>query len=71
MASPLQGLGQKLAKLKHDAEFDAQKLGARIDEVAGRKDAAISKSHAVLDTQEKDIGDIESFVTEIEKATNQ
>ena len=70
MTSPLQGLGQKLSKLKHDSELDAQKLSDRIDAVAARKDAALSKTHGALDGQEKDIADVEGFVAEIEKATN-
>lgn len=68
--SPLQGIGQKLAKLKHDAELDAQKLGGRVDDLAGRKDAAVAKANSALDPQERDIADIEQFVTDIEKATN-
>src|SRR5262245_44905137 len=41
--SALQGFGQKLSKLKHDAEFDAGKLAARVDSLSARKDAAIAK----------------------------
>jgi hypothetical protein len=70
MTSPLQGIGQKLKKLKHDAELDANKLGQRIDAVAARKDAAITGANKAVDGQETDIKDIEDFVTDIEKATN-
>lgn len=70
MVSPLQGLGQKFGKLKHDAEIDASKLGARIDELSGRKDRAVARSHQFLDGHEHDIKDIESFVSEVEQATN-
>ncbi len=70
MASPLQGFGQKLSKLKHDTEFDATKLAARVDALAARKDAAMAKSTKYLDGHEQDIVDIEKFVTEVEQATN-
>jgi hypothetical protein len=70
MASPLQGIGQKLAKLKHDAAFDAEKLGSRIDAVAARKDAAVAKANGGLDVTERDIADVEAFAADIEQATN-
>lgn len=69
--SPLQGVGQKLSKLKHAAEFDAQKLASRIDALESRKDAAVQKSNTLLDGHERDVADIETFVTEMEQATNQ
>lgn len=70
MGSPLQGIGQKLAKLRHDAELDASKIGERVDTISARKDAAVSKVHTGLDGQERDIADIEQFVVDMEKATN-
>ena len=70
MVSPLQGIGQKLAKLKHDAELDAVELSKIVDDLATRKDAAVGKAKTALQGQGKDIEDIEAFVTDVEKATN-
>ncbi len=64
----LQGLSGKLTKLKHDVEYDAGKLAARIDSVSTRKDAAFSKGHQYLDATEANIGEVEQFVTELEEA---
>ena len=66
----LQGLPGKLAKLKHDLEYDAGKLSDRIDAVGNRKDAAFSKSHGFLDATEGNIGEVEQFVKDLEAATN-
>jgi hypothetical protein len=71
MASPLQGIGQKLAKLKHDAELDAVELSKTVDDLAARKDVAIGKAKTTLQGQGNDIADIEAFVSDVEKATNQ
>ena len=71
MASPLQGIGQKLSLLKHNAELGANKIAARVDALAPRLDTAVNGAMGALDAQEKDIADVETFVTEIEKATNQ
>jgi hypothetical protein len=65
----MQGLSGKLTKLKHDVEFDAGKLAARIDSVTSRKDAAFSKGHQYLDATESHVGEVEQFVTELEAAT--
>ncbi len=70
MVSKLQGVASRLAQLKHDSEFDAEKLLTRVDGVFTRKDAAFAKSHKFLDGHEKDLGDVEGFISEIEQATN-
>jgi hypothetical protein len=69
MASPLQGVGQKLGLLKHSAEANAKKIADKVDALAARMDVAVAKSTQHLDAQEKDIVDVETFVADIEKAT--
>ena len=64
----LQSVAGKLSKLKHDTEFDAGKLAARIDNVSTRKDAAFSKGHQYLDATEANIGEVEQFVSDLEQA---
>jgi hypothetical protein len=71
MASPLQGVGQKLGLLKHSAEANAKKIADKVDALAARMDVAVAKSTQHLDAQEKDIVDVETFVADIEKATNE
>lgn len=68
--SPLQGIGLKLGLLKHSAEALATKISARVDALSPRLDAAGTKSLAALDNQEKDVVDLETFVSDVEKATN-
>lgn len=68
--SPLQGLGQKLGLAKHNAEIDAQQISAKVDELEARRQAATPKVMAGLDAQGQDIGELEAFVSDMEKATN-
>ena len=65
-----QGLPGKLAKFMHGVEFDAGKLSDRIDGLETRKGAAFSKAAERLDATEANIGEVEQFVTDLEKATN-
>ena len=65
-----QGLPGKLAKFMHGVEFDAGKLSDRIDGLEARKGAAFSKASERLDVTETNIGEVEQFVTDLEKATN-
>lgn len=71
MVSKLQSVASRLGQLKHDSEFDSERLLNRVDGVFARKDAAFAKSHKFLDGHEKDLGDVEGFITEIERATNE
>ena len=70
MVSKLQSVAARLGQLKHDSEFDADKLLTRVDSAFVRKDAAFAKSHQFLDGHEKDLADVEGFIAEIEQATN-
>jgi hypothetical protein len=65
-----QGLPGKLARFMHGVEFDAGKLSDRIDGLEARKGAAFSKAGERLDVTETNIGEVEQFVTDLEKATN-
>jgi hypothetical protein len=69
--SPLAGIGQKLGLLKHNAELDAQEISAKVDELDARRAAAKPKVMAGLEAQGQDLGELETFVTDLEKATNQ
>jgi hypothetical protein len=71
MASPLQGVGQKLGLLKHSAEANAKKIADKVEALSTRMDAAVAKTTQALDAQEKDVVDIETFVADVEKATNE
>lgn len=70
MVSKLQSVASRLGQLKHDCEHDADKLLTRVDGTFARKDAAFAKSHRFLDSQERDLADVEGFIAEIEQATN-
>lgn len=68
MPSPLQGVGQKLGLLKHNAEQHATKLSSRVDALSTRLDSAAAKSMQGLDAQEKDIADVEAFAADLENS---
>jgi len=68
--SPLQGLGQKLGLAKHNAELDAKAISSKVDELEARRQAATPKVLAGLEAQGQDIGELETFVADLEKATN-
>jgi hypothetical protein len=65
-----QGLPGKLAKFMHGVEFDAGKLSDRIDGLETRKGVAFSRAAERLDATETNIGEVEQFVRDLEKATN-
>jgi hypothetical protein len=68
--SPLAGIGQKIGLERHNAELDATKISALVDELAARRAAATPKVLAGLEAQGQDIGELETFVADLEKATN-
>lgn len=69
--SPLRGLGQKIGLAVHNAELDAAKISAKVDELEARRSAAVPKVMDGLEAQGKDIGELETFVSDLEKAANQ
>ena len=68
--SPLAGLGTKLGLAKHNAELDATKISAKVDELETRRQAATPKVLAGLEAQGADIAELETFVSDMEKASN-
>jgi hypothetical protein len=66
----LQGLASKMALLRHSLELEAEKLGNRVDGAASKSTEAFAKSHAFLDNTDKDLAEVESFIAELNTATN-
>lgn len=66
MTPKLQGLASAMAKLKHDVEFEADKLITRVHESRVASAAAFSRSHQVLDATAKDVAEIEDFIASME-----
>jgi len=70
MGIKLQGIAAKLGKLQHDAEFEAAKLDARVEEAAARLPAVFSGAHKTIDGLEKDVGDVEAVLNAVESVSN-
>lgn len=66
----LQGLASKMALLRHNLEAEAEKLGNRVDGAATKSTETFAKSHKFLDATDKDLADVESFIAELDAATN-
>jgi len=70
MGLKLQGIAAKVAKLEHDAEFEAAKLDSKIEEVSGRMPAIFSGAHGHVDKLAKNVGDIEDAFNAVAAVTN-
>lgn len=70
MGIKLQGIAAKIGKLQHDAEFEAEKLDARVEEVAAKLPTVFSGAHKAIDGLAKDVGDVETILAEVEAVTN-
>jgi hypothetical protein len=70
MSSKLQGLAAKIARFKHDAEFEAEKLDSKIEGAAARIPGVFSGAHGFVDGLTKQVDDVDSLMSEIQKATN-
>lgn len=70
MGIKLQGIAAKVAKLQHDAEFEAEKLDAKIEGVAEKLPTVFSGAHKAIDGLAKDVGDVEAVITAVEAVTN-
>lgn len=70
MGLKLQGIAAKAAKLEHDAEFEAAKLDAKIEEVAARMPGVFSGAHGSVDKLAQNVGDIEGAFSAIQSVTN-
>lgn len=70
MGIKLQGIAAKVAKLEHDAEFEAEKLDKYVEEVAARVPTAFSGARARIEGLSKNVGDVEALVTGVEAIGN-
>lgn len=70
MGLKLQGIAAKVSKLQHDAEFEAAKLDAKIEEVANRLPGIFSGAHESVDGLAKNVGDVETVLNQIQSLTN-
>lgn len=70
MGLKLQGIAAKVAKLEHDAEFEASKLDAKIEEVAARMPGVFSGAHGSVDKLAQNVGDIEGAFSAIQSVSN-
>lgn len=68
MTPKLQSLATRMSMLEHDLEDRAGKLIDKIEAVGERGVAAISKGHAKIDAASGIVGEIESYVSAIERA---
>ena len=59
----LQGLSSKLEKLHHTIDDKSNKLGARIDRVEEKVEAADRRAHTTLDRYEAHVDDLEKVAT--------
>lgn len=62
MTPKLRALSSAMAKLKHDVEFEADKLSARVENVSDASKSAFAKSHQILDATKRDVEEIEEFI---------
>lgn len=70
MGLKLQGLAAKLAKLEHDAEFEAGKLDAKVEGETARMPGVFSGAHQFVDTIAQRVSDIGSAFGAIEQVTS-
>lgn len=70
MGIKLQGIAAKVAKLQHDAEFEAEKLDQYVEEVAARVPTAFSGARQAIDGLAKDVGSVEALIAGVEAVSN-
>lgn len=66
MTPKLRGVRASMDKLRHALETDADKLSSRIQAADARRGAVFEASHGVLDGVERDLKEVEDFVTDME-----
>lgn len=64
----LQGLAKAMKMLESDLEHGAGKLLEKVEAVGARGKAAIAKGHDKIDSKASIVGEIESYVAELEGA---
>lgn len=70
MGLKLQGLAAKIGKLQHDAEAEAEKLDAKVEEVAAKLPDVFSGAHKSLDGLAIQVSDVEKLLDEVKAVTN-
>lgn len=68
MTPKLRGVRASMDKLRHALEHDADKLATRVEAADARRVAAFDASHGVIATVERDLKEVEEFVSELEKS---
>lgn len=70
MGLKLQGLAAKVAKLEHDAEFEAEKLDKKVEDLSAKMPSVFSGAHGAVDSLASTIGDVETSFKAIQSVTN-
>ena len=70
MGLKLQGLAAKMAKLEHDAEFEAAKLDAKVEGLSAKMPDVFSGAHGAVDGLASTITDVEASFKAIQSVTN-
>lgn len=68
MTPKLRGVRASMDKLRHALETDAEKLSARIEKADAKRSAVFDASHGVLTSVERDLKEVEDFVSDMEKS---
>ena len=70
MGIKLQGIAAKVAKLQHDAEFEADKLDKKVEGLAEELPVVFSGAHKSVDDLARDIKGVEATFADIKAVTN-
>ena len=67
MTPKIRGVRASMDKLRHSLNADAEKLAARIEEADAKRVAVFDASHGAVAAVERDLKEVEDFVSELEK----
>jgi hypothetical protein len=70
MGLKLQGLAEKIKKLQHEAEAEAVKLDAKVEEVAAKLPTVFSGAHGAIDGLASQVGDVEKLLEAVQAVSN-
>lgn len=70
MGLKLQGLAAKVAKLEHDAEFEAAKLDAKVEGLSAKMPDVFSGAHGAVDKLASTIGDVDESFKALQSVSN-
>lgn len=68
MTPKLRGVRASMDKLRHALEHDADKLASRIEAADARRVATFEASHSAVAAVERDLKEVEEFVSDLEKS---